>query len=170
MRKLLKLFVVGAMILSLVGCGGNSGKDEPSINIGNESISKSEETNNNDIKMEEESEEKITESQEELNNKLKEEAIKADFITLNGDVEENQGVKVFAEGTISVVDYERVMDIFPSFTLTQEEGDGFGIYHITNLLSIEGLKDGDYVKIYGTVDGRSDLGLVKISAIVIEKQ
>lgn len=108
-------------------------------------------------------------SRDELNEQLKSECIKADFISLNGNTEQNKNLKVFVEGEISVVDYDSVMDLFPSFMISQKEGEGYGMYHITNVLSIPDLKDGDYVKIYGTVDGTNNVGIPKIVSTVIEK-
>lgn len=103
-----------------------------------------------------------------LNDKLEKEAVKADFVSLNGNTEQNFGLRVFAEGKISVVDYNSVMDVFPSFMLSQEEGDGYGIYHVSNALSVPDLKDGDYVKVYGLVDGTNNVGMIKILATVVE--
>lgn len=108
-------------------------------------------------------------SQEDLNNNLKKEAIKAEFTVLNGHNAEKADLKVFAEGEISAVDYNKVMDVFPSFLLSQKEGDGYGMYHISNLLDIKGLKNGDNVKVYGTVDKElSKDGIIKINATIIE--
>ena len=59
------------------------------------------------------------------------------------------------------------MDVFPSFLLSQEEGNGFGVYHITNILSIEGLEDGDEVIIYGIVDS-TIVAIPRIIATIIE--
>ncbi|MBS4958920.1 MULTISPECIES: hypothetical protein [Clostridium] len=158
MKRLLVAIISGIIVVSLSGCASNK-------SVENNKESKP------DMKVEEqkkdEKEQKV--SQEDLNEQLKKEAVKADFVELNGNTDKNKNLKVFAEGTISVVDYDRVMDIFPSFTLTQEEGEGYGIYHISNVLSVEGLKDGDKVKVYGVVDGENDSGLIKISATVIEK-
>lgn len=159
MKKGLALIISGVLILSLVSC-------------------KSGEKNNNNINemsTQQQSEEEKMESiidveQKELNEQLKKEAVKANFVELNGNDEEKNNLKVFAEGTISSVDYDCLIDIFPSFTLTQKENDGYGMYHIANLFGVEGLKDGDYVKVYGSVDGMSDTGLIKIVAIIIEKK
>ena len=154
MKKILLTIISGILAVSLAGCGSNK-------NANNDQESKPQ------VKVEDQ--QNIEKDQEDLNEELKKEAVKADFVELNGNVEKNKSLKVFAEGTISVVDYDNVMDLFPSFLLTQEEGEGYGMYHITNILGIEGLKDGDIVKIYGVVDGKNDSGMVKITATVIEK-
>lgn len=52
--------------------------------------------------------------------------------------------------------------------LTQVEGDGFEIYHITNVLNLEGLENGDNVIVYGSVNG-TIVGLPRIMATIIEK-
>lgn len=109
-------------------------------------------------------------SQEELNQELKNQAVQANFVEINGHTSELKNKKVFAVGKISVVDYQDTMDVFPSFTLSQKESNGFGIYHITNALNIKGLKDGDNVKIYGTIDGMTKDKMPKIIATIIEKQ
>ena len=107
-------------------------------------------------------------TQAELDQKLKSEAIKADFVTINGHTDENRDLKVFAEGKISVVDYQKVMDSFPSFLLSQKEDDGYGIYHISNMLSFPNLKDGDNVIVYGVLDGVDKSGIPRIIATIIE--
>ncbi|MCT4593186.1 MAG: hypothetical protein N4A57_02780 [Anaeromicrobium sp.] len=116
----------------------------------------------------------MTNHKKEIN--IKEEAVKADFIKLNGHTKENAKLPVFAEGEISCVDYENVMDVVPSFLLSQKEGDGYGIYHIANVPAFIGkdgnikLKDGDIVKIYGIVDAETAKdGSIRIVATSIEK-
>jgi hypothetical protein len=109
-------------------------------------------------------------TQEELNEKLKLEATKADFVQLNGHEDNFKDKKLYAEGKISTVDYDKVMDLFPSFTLSQQEGTGYGMYHIVNILNVPNLKDGDTVKIYGTLDGKDTTGMTKITSTVIEKK
>lgn len=101
---------------------------------------------------------------------LKEKAVLADFVAINGHYEDVKGQKVYAEGTISIVDYKRVMDIFPSFTLTTKEGSGYGMYHIVNILNIPDLKDNDMVKIYGTITKPEEkTQMPTITATIIEK-
>ncbi|WP_206153060.1 hypothetical protein [Clostridium cadaveris] len=155
MKKLLSILLVGMLSVGMTACGNSKDtakKDDTSTPAPTET--KKEEP-----------------TREELNEKLKKEAVKADFVKLNGHSKENKDLKVFAEGKISIVDYKNTMDLFPSFTLTQEEGTGVGMYHITNILSVEGLKDGDTVKIYGVVDEEpSKAGLIKITATIIEKK
>lgn len=109
-------------------------------------------------------------TQEDLNENLKQAAEKADFVKINGHTDEYKNIKVYAEGAISSVDYDNIFDIFPSFALSQVEGEGYGVYHITNALSVPDLKDGDSVIVYGVVTGVSNLGAPKISATVVEKR
>lgn len=161
MKKILCAILTSFALFSFISCGeGNKIESQKSVEQEQEKI-----TVNENI----EKEDKVT--QEELNDKLKKDAVKAEFVKLNGNSDANKNLKVFAEGTISNVDYDKVNDIFPSFTLTQEEdGGGYGMYHILNILNVEGLKEGDYVKIYGVVDGENNMGLTKISATIIEKK
>lgn len=150
-RKIWIFALLLVMVLSLAGCEKGSSQTS---------------NNNSDNQSKQEQKEP---TQEELNEKLKKEAIKADFVKLNGHAAENKGLKVFAEGKISVVDYERKMDLFPSFMIAQKEGNGFGMYHVANLLDIKDLKDGDSVRIYGSIDGTDQTGITRIVATVIEK-
>lgn len=156
MKRLLITIVLGILLISLSGCGSSK-------NVENNKVSKS------DVKVEEQKKEEKVE-QEDLNEQLKKEAVKAEFVQLNSNIDKNKNLKVFAEGTISVVDYDNVMDVFPSFVLTQKEGEGSGMYHISNVLDVKGLKDGDNVKIYGVVNGTNDSGIIKISATIVEKK
>lgn len=124
----------------------------------------------NTIQTNSSSDKKVEVTQEQLDEKLKKDAVKADFVKLNGHSNENADLKVFIEGEISCVDYQCVIDVFPSFLISQKEGEGFGMYHVTNIRSIKDLKDGDIVKVYGTVDKEtSNDGMVKINSTVIEK-
>ena len=157
MKKVICCILTGLMLVGLIGCGNSTSKNDGTK-------VEQEETNKNDKVQKEEKDE-----QKELDEELIKEAVKADFVKLNGHAEENKNLKVFAEGTISNVDYDCVMDLFPSFTLVQKEGEGNGMYHISNVLGVKGLKEGDYVKAYGVIDGESNVGLVKIAATVIEK-
>jgi hypothetical protein len=111
-------------------------------------------------------------TQEEINEKIKKEAVKADFVRLNGHESEpkNKYLRVFIEGEISNVRYEYTdIDPFPHFLISQKEKDGYGLYHITNILNIKNLKDGDKVKVYGVVEGKTKDYSIKVSAPVIEK-
>lgn len=153
-----KLFVVMLLILSVFIVGG-CGSAATSNKTEQPASSASDQTKSSTIEK----------TQEEANAQLKAEAEKADFVKLNGHTAEYKGLKVFTEGSISVVDYDNVMDVFPSFTLTQVENGGYGMYHITNALSIPDLKDGDTVTIYGIVSGTDSTGAIKIIATIIEK-
>jgi len=153
---MIKIFLTCLLALILgisVGCSKNSSttKQETKTNTTTETVKKGP-------------------TQGELDAKLKKEAIKADFVQLNGHESEFENKKVYAIGEISVVDYKNVMDDFPSFLLSQKEGNGYGVYHITNMLSIKDLKDGDTVKIYGCIEGVDKTSAPKIVATVIEKQ
>ncbi|EGO86269.1 hypothetical protein G8S49_11070 [Clostridium botulinum C] len=163
MKKICIAIFSSMLVLALVGCGDK----KASSNITTENKTNTEiKSKSKDIKKENKEP-----TQQELNEKLKKEAVKADFVKINGHEKENANLKVFAEGKISCVDYKKVMDVFPSFSLKQKEGKGYGLYHITNLFSKEGFKDGDIVRIYGTVNKvKSKTGYPKIIATVIEKK
>ncbi|EDT84662.1 hypothetical protein [Clostridium botulinum] len=151
MKKIISLLFIVLISLGLFGCGAATNKDTTAS-----------------IKQETKQEEKKEPTQEELNEKLKKEAVEADFVKINAGKAKN--MKVFAEGKISAVDNESKLDIFPSFMLTQKRENGYGVYHVRNVLSVQGLKDGDTVKIYGIVEEKDkETGMPIISATVIEK-
>lgn len=141
-KKYLSILLIFLLLISLVACGNDDSEVEEPI-------------------------EKVEDEPIEEEESIKDTAIEADFIEINGKEEAN-GMRVFAEGEISNVDYDNVMDVLPSFLLSQKEGDGYGMYHITNAISLEGLEDGDIVIIYGLVDGTSDSGMPRIIATIIE--
>jgi colicin import membrane protein len=105
-------------------------------------------------------------SQEELNEKLISESVQADFVELNSDQAEI-GKRVFAVGEISFI---KESGIYKSFTLTTKEGNGYGLFTITDILKSENYQDGDTVKIFGAYIGKDDLGFPKIDSSIIEKQ
>lgn len=152
MKKFISLLFVIFLSFEINGCGKTS-----TISTNNDKKASTEQKMNDP-------------TQEELNQQLKKEAIKADFVKLNGHNSENKNLKVFAEGKIGTVDYTNVMDDVPSFVLIQKEGDAFGNYHIKNILNVKDLKDGENVIIYGTVDGTDNMHKVSIIATVIEKK
>lgn len=139
-----KLILLLAIILGLTGCQST-----------------------NDTTTEPESKEesvKIEPTQEELNAKLKAEAVKADFVEIN--VDNPVGKKVFAEGEVTIL----TKGALDEFTLTTKEGDGYGIYQITLANTTEeDYSEGDIVRIYGTADGKDELGMPKILATIVEK-
>ena len=155
MKKKVSVLMV-LLLMILVGCSNEKSKN--SNKKESETIITNNQTN------------KVTEK-ENPSEKLKKEAIKAEFVKINGHEKANENLKVYAEGKISVVDYEKKLDVFPSFILSQEEDKGFGVYHISNILGKEGLKDGDEVKIYGVVSGeKNKSGMPVILATIIEKK
>lgn len=154
MKKLISIILVTLFTLGLVSCSQSKQEaNTTSTNSTQSQASKNEPT------------------QEELNAKLKSEAVKADFVTINGHESEVSGKKVFSEGQISAVDNEGKYDLFKGFTISQKEGDGFGIYYVYNLTDDKSFENGDQVKIYGTVNKeKSKLGMSVIVATVIEKK
>lgn len=158
MKKALSILTVGVLSVCLIACSNSKENTTKKDDVTKTSV--------NETKKEE----KKQLTKQEIDDNLKKEAVKVDFIKVNGHEKENKDLKVYAEGKISIVDYKNKMDIFPSFVLTQNEGDGFGMYHITNILGIEGLKDGDQVKLYGTVSGeKNKAGMPIIITTIVEK-
>lgn len=147
MKKILFLLLV--VTLFLTACGENKETSTP--------VNKDTETK----------EEKSSEpAQEELNDKLKTEAVQAVFVDLNSD-EAEVGKKVFATGEVSNIKED---GIFMTFTLTVKESEGVGMYSVTDVLKETDYNEGDSIKVFGSYDGKDDLGFPKINSTVIEKQ
>ncbi len=105
-------------------------------------------------------------SQDKLNEELKREATAIDFVAANtGEVSENERVKL--EGEISVLSPEGLRG--GDFTLTTTEGDGYGMYNVINMNTVEiPIQEGDAVTVYGVFNGKDSMGLPEVTAIVIE--
>lgn len=105
-------------------------------------------------------------SQEELNEALKEEATAIDFIAANGgEISKNEKVKL--EGEISVLSATGIRG--GDFTLTTTEGDGFGMYNVINMNTVEiPIQEGDEVTVYGVFNGKDSMGMPEITAIIVE--
>lgn len=107
-------------------------------------------------------------SQEELNELLKEEATKAEFVELNVDNPPN-GKSVYVDGEVSLLT-EGVISTMSTFTLTSKEDSGNGFYYIDLINTTdEVVSEGDQVRVYGTVDGKDENGMPKITATIVEK-
>jgi len=138
MRKIVWLLVVGLM-LSSVGCGATVPQQEAAAQ-------KAAVAQKAQLK-EEAADQKVADAnQEVLNAQLKKDAVKADFVEINGHIDKFVGKPVFTEGKVFIP-----VEGSPYFELTTVEGDGFGMYVVTNASGVYGLKDGDMVKIYGKV-------------------
>lgn len=69
-------------------------------------------------------------TQAELDAKLKEEAVEADFVTINGDTPPELDTKVFLTGEVqSISEYDLGGELVSIMT---KEGDGYGYYMIIN--------------------------------------
>jgi len=135
MRKIAWLLVIGLMFSS-VGCGATVPQQE--------AAAKNAQTAQQTQLKKDEADQKVADAQ------LKKDAVKADFVEINGHADKVIGKAVFAEGKVSVPENDYKNGI-PSFTLTTAEGNGFGVYAVENISRVYGLKDGDMVKIYGKV-------------------
>lgn len=118
-------------------------------------------------------------TQEELDAKLKQEAVEADFVAANGG-EYETGKEIKATGEITNL-LNKEGEILPVFTLTTKESDGFGMYTVkvmqanttvtqkeVTLSNGTKLTEGTQVTVYGTYDGRSEVGFPLINSTVIE--
>lgn len=103
-------------------------------------------------------------TQEELNAIMKDEAIKADFVKVNGGEVEIY-TKLTLQGEVTSIMSDGVGG---EFTLTTVEGNGYGMYTILNY-SIEDVNKGDFVKVWGAYDGKANTGMPLIIATIIEK-
>ncbi|WP_102707034.1 hypothetical protein [Terribacillus saccharophilus] len=116
--------------------------------------------------LEEESADEPT--QEELNEQLKENAIKGDFVEMNGERLEI-GTPVYLEGKVSIVTNDS--EVMPKYDFVTEEGDGYGHYSITDISSSDVPSEGDRLKIYGSYHGKEeDTGIPIVYVHVVEKQ
>ena len=110
-------------------------------------------------------------TQEEIDKETKSKAVQSNFVEINGHEAEMKDKIVFAEGQISAVDNAGSVELFKGFTLSQKEGDGYGMYYVYNFTSDTSFKDGDIVKVYGSVyENKSTLGMPIIVGTVIEKK
>lgn len=168
-KKFTVLSTILIILMLTIGCSEESKTKETNTteietSDENDEVDESEtKVENIDEVEEEEQEPEIT--QKELE-EIKKDAVRADFVEIKEN-EDSDGMLVYAKGEISTVDYDRVMDVMPSFLLYPEEG---GVYHITNVLGYEGLEDGDIVTIYGVVLGTTDAGIPKIITRIIEPE
>lgn len=155
MKKIWILLVILFLLCSLIGCGESKTTPVNSNTTNNTSIQKSEPT------------------QTELNNQLKKEAVKADFVKLNGHEDEYKNEKVFLEGQVTTI--IQAASVGGEFTVSIKEGNGFGMYGITsfdtenNYEVGKDINKGDKVKVYGTIDGKDKFGFPHINATIIEK-
>jgi len=148
-----KLIYIGALsALLLTACGGE------------EKAAPKEET---PAAEEKEATDKVAEtkgpSQEELNEKLKAEAIKLDFVAANGG-EVAKDTKVTITGKVTNINEEGVGG---TFTVTTTEGDGYGMFTVKNFTLKDVTMDSE-VTVYGTFDGKDELGAPSIIASIIE--
>lgn len=102
-------------------------------------------------------------TQEELNEKLKAEAIKLDFVKANGD-EVAKNTKVTITGKVTNIAEEGVGG---TFTVTTTENGGYGMFSVKNFTLKDVTKDSE-VTVYGTFEGKDDLGAPSINASIIE--
>lgn len=99
---------------------------------------------------------------------LREQAVKAEFVKLNGHTQDFQKQKVFVDGEVTFVDTSKALEIFDYFTITTKEGDGYGMYTITNFDGVD-IKVGDKLKVYGYVEKDIDkTGMPAIIGTIIE--
>jgi hypothetical protein len=147
-KKKLNLYICGLILsLGFVGCSSNNEVVEPTSEVV-ETVAKTEPT------------------QSEINAGIKKDAVKADFVILNGHEEDNLGKPYIVEGEVSFVGDTTA--VLPTFSVTTKEGNGVGMYDITNFDKVIVAK-GDKVKVYGKLTGKSDIGLIQISGNIIEK-
>lgn len=142
MKKLL-LLIIGAVLLT--GCGSN----EPT-----------KETEPTDIQTKTEEPTK-----EERIAKVKALAEEYTFIQLNGD-EVPTDTMVKLSGQIDLVSEDGMLG---EFTLTEKNDAGYGIYSINNMLGAE-VKEGDAITVYGTYNGKNEMGMPSVNSVLIEPQ
>lgn len=155
MKKILTILLIGFLSFGLMACGSKQEVNE-----------KTSETNKPKQEQVQKEQVKKEPTQEELNNKIKKEAVKGDFVKINGG--EMDRKSVFIEGKVSNLQTDQVM---PIFMLTSKEGDGFGVYNVQtiDLSYVKDIKDGDKVKVYGKVVDRKTTDVPTVFGNVIGK-
>lgn len=143
--------------------------DARAINRVNKQISakvSNEQTNSKENKKTNDTDKK--ESQDDINKKTKAQAVKADFVTINGHEKENKDKPFFIIGEVTNIDDTN--KVLPTFTVTTKEGNGLGVYDVLNFQKIS-INKGDKVKVYGKFnETKNSKGMIQISGNVIEKQ
>lgn len=154
-KIIIAVAILVLVMLGSIGCGNSD--------VATNDIEKSTNTSENKVQNE-----KV--DQEELNQQIKDEAIQAEFVTLN--VSENEakqyvGKSFFIEGEVTFVDSANT--VLPEFTVTTKEENGYGMYTVINLFKTS-VNEGDTVKVYGGFNGVNKLGMPELSGNVIEIQ
>ncbi len=159
MKKIISLLIGIVVCLSFIGCGNTSSKQQ---------------SNERTKQTTQKKTDKKEPTQAELNAQLKKDATKADFVQLNGHEDQYKDKKVYVEGTVSFISQAGAPG--REFTMSVQEGNGYGDYGITSLDTEHNynigkdIVEGNKVKIYGTVEGKNSEGMPHIVAIIIEKE
>ncbi|AFM00766.1 protein of unknown function (DUF1535) [Desulfitobacterium dehalogenans ATCC 51507] len=103
-------------------------------------------------------------TQDELNEQLKKEAVPANFTEIDS-YRIAKDTKLTAKGEVTSIEKDGALGVF---TLTTTEGDGYGMYSITNFSSAE-VSEGDNVEIWGVYSDKNNVGMPSITATIIEK-
>lgn len=148
-NKLLLFLSISIILISFVGCSQNNNNQQTRKVSTKTTIKPKEET------------------QDQLNQKIKSAAVQADFTNLNGHEDEFKGKSYWIEGEVTNVD--NTDSVLPMFTVKTTEGSGYGMYDILNFEKVS-VKQGDKVKVYGGLNGKSKVGAPEISGNVIEKE
>ena len=107
------------------------------------------------------------ETQNDINKKIKSTAVKANFVQLNGHEDQYKGKSFFIEGEVTNID--NTNSVLPLFTVKTKEESGFGMYDILNFNKTD-VKQGDKIKVYGKLDGKSKNSAPELSGNIIEKE
>lgn len=143
MKKLLTLIIAAGL---LTGCGSDEPKEDPA-----EATPADTQTNTEEL------------TEEERHAKVKALAEEHSFIQFNGD-EVPVDTMVELTGEVDHISEEGMMG---EFMLTKKEGDGYGMYSITNMLGTE-VSEGDTVAVYGTYNGKNEMGMPSVNSVLVE--
>lgn len=103
-------------------------------------------------------------TQEELNAKMRSEAIELDTVAVDSN-KIKVGTKVFIKGKVSILHTDQIVE--GEFLITTTEGEESGMYSIENY-ALADTKVGAQVTVYGTYEGRNDMGIPTITATLVE--
>lgn len=106
-----------------------------------------------------EEETKVEETEEERQEKIRKNATPIQWVDAVGD-QVTQGMLVKTSGTVILIQEN-------TFSIGTEENGGYGVYEVTPI-SMEGIEIDVTYDVYGTFEGRNDMGVPMIWAVLVE--
>lgn len=158
-KKILTLILILVIAFTLSACGAKV-DDEDEVGNSTQETNIEEDNKNNEKKDDDP-------TQEELNDKLKEEAKEFRYIEVFRD-EVEKDTKIHIEGVIDAVIKDDKLGEY-SVIVEEDDMDVEGVYDVKSFV-LEEFFEGDRIKVWGSYDGKNDIGAPTINATIIEKQ